>query len=96
MITPKFKGEKVCFDFPCYAYTVGRLHFSYECILFSFLCMVIKHTLCECDTTHRDTGVTTITPTNKAINNITIATINKLMATDKCLKFHYNIHMIQC
>ena len=39
--------------------------------------MVIKHTLHECDTTinmtHGETGMTTITPTNKAVNNATIA-----------------------
>ena len=41
-----------------------------------FLCVVVKVTLCACDTTHGDTGITTLTPTNKAINKVTLE-INK-------------------
>ena len=47
---------------------------------------ILKHTLYECNTTintahglHGDTGMTTITPTNKVVDNISIESNNKLM-----------------
>jgi len=41
-----------------------------------FLCIAIKHTLCDHCTTQADSGMTTISPTKKAVNNTTMATIH--------------------
>ena len=50
-----------------------------------FILHTVLYSVCKCDTTinmtHRDNRITTITSTNKVVNNVTIAINNKLMAT---------------
>ena len=72
MIPYKFKGEKcVLFSIVYYVYTVLYSPLKVCCI---FLCMAIKLTI---NTTHRDTGMTTITHPSKVVNNVTIEINNK-------------------
>ena len=76
MIPYKFKGE-VCSIFH------SILHcalFSTESVLYFPLYGSKAHCV-TINTTHRDTGMTTITHPNKVVNSVTIEINNKSMAT---------------